>query len=62
MVKAIIFDWGGVFTHQGRFEDVIDEFALKFKADAQATLKLMIELWRPARIGMKTVVKVAEKI
>lgn len=54
MIKGIIFDWGGVLTHQGRFEDIIDDFAGKYKADAQETLQHMIELWRPARTGEKS--------
>lgn len=53
MIKGVIFDWGGVLTHQGRLEDVIDDFAKKFKADAHDTLKRAMELWRLSRTGEK---------
>jgi len=53
MIKGIILDWGGVLTHQGRFEQVIDDFVVKYNADRNETLQKIIDLWRPTRIGEK---------
>jgi len=53
MIKGIIFDWGGVFTHQGSFEAVIDDFVKRFEADAAETLAQMTAFWQAPRSGQK---------
>ena len=40
-------------TRQGTFEEIIDDFAPRYQADAKETLARIVEFWRPARVCEK---------
>lgn len=51
MIKAILFDWGGVFTSNAQLGDFCKEYAEKKGIDFETFNSKMIELWDAARVG-----------
>ena len=51
MIKAIIFDWGGVLSLTGSITDFGNIYAPKFGKDPEEYNKLMIENWEIAKVN-----------
>lgn len=51
MIKALVFDYGGVFTPNGRFRDIAQLYAAKSGVDPEKFLGVIGRNWRRARIG-----------
>jgi epoxide hydrolase-like predicted phosphatase len=51
MIKAIIFDYGGVFSIKSSLKDFGAEYAQKLGKDPEAFKKLMIDNWLKARVS-----------
>jgi len=51
MIKAIIFDHGGVLSVSGSLEEMGNEYAARFGADAAKFNKMIIDNWLEARCG-----------
>lgn len=49
-IRAIIFDYGGVFSEKASLRDFCDRLARGKDADAEAMKDLMISLWLKARV------------
>ena len=51
MIKAIIFDFGGVLTVEGKFIPFAKEYAKKFNVDYEGLLGVIIDTWIPAKVN-----------
>ena len=51
MIKAIIFDYGGVLTKKASLRDFCDFYSKKYNLNAEKMKELMIRLWLEARVS-----------
>jgi len=51
MVKAIIFDYGGVISKEGRFMDVMGDYDKRFGIDKGKFLDFILPYWNKAKVG-----------
>ena len=54
MIKVIIFDYFGVFTHPGTFDRIIKTYADRYGIDVKKFLRVRRELWDKARVSKIT--------
>ncbi|MBI4155205.1 HAD family phosphatase [Candidatus Woesearchaeota archaeon] len=51
MIKAIIFDYGGVLTVESSLRDFGEMYALKLKVDVESFCRLLKENWERAKVS-----------
>ena len=51
MIKAIIFDYGGVLTTEGSFSPFVNYYAIKFKKNPEELRILIKDLWNKAKVN-----------
>ncbi len=53
MIKAIIFDWGGVITQNGKLVPFAKKYSRKYGKDSEEFHSEMRKIWEKAKIGKK---------
>ena len=51
MIKAIVFDWGGVFTSPGTFKGFIEKYSEVHKKNKEEFYVILRRYWDLARIN-----------